>query len=91
MKTLKVIQDIRVYRSITIDSDHYLCAKVNYPTRALNKNLKISVQKKEFSKIGLLNDESRRWPYTQRVKLHLNNIKTNETDVEKESEKLQKY
>ena len=32
MKTSKVIQDIRVYRSNEIDSDHYLlCAKVNFP------------------------------------------------------------
>jgi len=32
MKTSKVIQDIRVYRSFELDSDHYLlCAKVNFP------------------------------------------------------------
>jgi hypothetical protein len=32
MKTSKVIQDIRVYRSNVIDSDHNLiCANVNFP------------------------------------------------------------
>jgi len=32
MKTSKVIQDIRVYRSNEIGSNHYLlCAKVNFP------------------------------------------------------------
>ena len=41
MKTSKVIQDIRVYRSNEIDSDHYLlCAKVNFPPRWLNKSKK---------------------------------------------------
>jgi hypothetical protein len=31
-KNSKVIQDIRIYRSKEIDSDHYLlCAKVNFP------------------------------------------------------------
>jgi len=37
-----------------------------------------------FFKVRLLNDESIRWLYTQRVKLHLNNKKKNETDIEKE-------
>jgi hypothetical protein len=47
MKTLKVTQNIQVYRSIAIDRDHYLlCAKIHFPTRGLNKNLKNSVQKK---------------------------------------------
>jgi len=40
MKTSKVIQDIRVYRSNEIDSDHYLCIKVNFPPRWLNKSNK---------------------------------------------------
>jgi hypothetical protein len=32
VNTWKVIQDIRLYRSIELDSDHYLlCAKVNFP------------------------------------------------------------
>ena len=35
------------------------------------------------------NVESIRWLYTQRVKLHLNNKKENETDIEKEWENLQ--
>ena len=43
MKTSKVIQDIRVYRSNKIDSDHYLLwAKVNFPPRCLNKSNKSS-------------------------------------------------
>jgi hypothetical protein len=39
--------------------------------------------------IKLLNDESVRWLYTERVKFHLNNMKENETDIEKEWENLQ--
>jgi len=43
MKTSKVIQDNRVYRSNEIDNDHYLlCAKVNFPTRWLKKSSKNS-------------------------------------------------
>jgi len=37
----------------------------------------------------LLNDESIRWLYTQRVKLHLNNTKENEIDIEREWKTLQ--
>jgi hypothetical protein len=37
----------------------------------------------EIFKIRILNDESIRWQCKQRVKLHLNNIKTKETGVEK--------
>jgi len=37
----------------------------------------------------LPNDESIRWLYTQRVKLHLNNTKENETGIEKEWKNLQ--
>jgi hypothetical protein len=41
MRTSKVVQDIRVYRSIELDIGHYLlCAKVNFPPRWLNKNKK---------------------------------------------------
>jgi len=40
-------------------------------------------------KVRLLNDESIRWVYTQRVKLHLNNTKENEIDIEKEWKNLQ--
>jgi hypothetical protein len=55
MKTLKVIQGTRVYRSIALDSDHYLlCAKVSFPTRGLNKNLKSFNTAKRISKIRLL-------------------------------------
>jgi len=39
-------------------------------------------------KVRLLNDENIRWLYTQRVKLHLNNTKENETDIEKEWKNL---
>jgi len=39
MKTSKVIQDIRVYRSNEIGSGLYLlCAKVNFPPLWLNKS-----------------------------------------------------
>ena len=91
MKTSKVIQDIRVYRSNEIDSDHYLlCAKVNFPPQWLNKsNKKTPLQQEEFFKVRLLNDESIRWLYTQRVKRHLCNTKENKTDVEKERKNLQ--
>jgi len=75
MKTSNVIQHIRVYRSNKIDSDHYLlCAKLNFPPRWLNKsNKKAPLKQEEFFKVRLLNDESIKWLYTQRVKLHLNN------------------
>src|SRR5215469_5197208 len=91
MKTSKVIQDIRVYRSNEIDSDHYLlCAKVNFPTRWLNKSTKkVPLKQEEFFKVRLLNDESIIWLYTQRVKLHVNNTKENEIDIEKEWKTLQ--
>jgi len=91
MKTSKVIQDIRLYRSNEIDSDHYLlCAKVNFPPWRLNKsNKKAPLKQEEFFKVRLLNDESIRWLYTQRGKLHLNNTKENETDIEKEWKNLQ--
>jgi len=38
----------------------------------------------------LLNDESISWLYTQRVKIHLNNTKENEIDIDREWENLQK-
>ena len=47
------------------------------------------LKQEEFFKVRLLNDESIRWLYTQRVKLHLNNTKENETDIEKEWKNLQ--
>jgi len=48
MKTSKVIQYIRVYRSNEIDSDHYLlCTKVNFPPRWLNKSKKKAPLKQE--------------------------------------------
>ena len=43
----------------------------------------------KFFKVRLLNDESIGWLYTQRVKLHLNNTKENEIDIEKEWKNLQ--
>ena len=91
MKTSKVIQDIRVYRSNEIDSDHYLlCAKVNFPPRWLNKSSKkVPLKQGTFLKIRLIYDESIRWLYTQRVKLHLNNTKENEIDIEREWKTLQ--
>ena len=42
------------------------------------------LKQEEFFKVRLLNDESIRWLYTKRVKLHLNNTKENEIDIEKE-------
>jgi hypothetical protein len=91
MKTSKVIQDIRVYRSNVIGSDHHLlCAEVNFPPRCLNKsNKKTQLKQEEFFKVRLLSDESIRWLYTQRVKLHLSNTKEDEIDIEKEWKNLQ--
>jgi hypothetical protein len=91
MKNSKVIKDIRVYRSKEIYSDHYLlCAKVNFPPRWLNKNTKnVPLKQEKFFKVRLLNDESIRWLYTQRVKLHLNNTKENEIDIDREWKTLQ--
>ena len=93
MKTSKVIQDIRVYRINERGGDNYvLCAKVNFPPRCLNKNnKKIPLKQEEFFKVRLLNDESIRWLYTQRVKLHLSNTKEDEIDIEKEKKKLTKH
>jgi hypothetical protein len=68
-------------------NDYLLCAKVDFPPRWLNK--KVPSNQEEFFKITLLNYESIRWLYMQRVKFHLNNIKGNETDIEKEWENLQ--
>ena len=49
MKISKVLQDIRVYRSNEIHSGHYLCAKVNFPPRWLNKsNKKAPLKLEEF-------------------------------------------
>ena len=91
MKTSKVMQDIRIYRSNQIGSDHYLlCAKVNFPPRWLNKsNKKTPLKQDEFFKVRLLNDESIRWLYTQRVKLHLSSTKEVEIDIQKEWKNLQ--
>ncbi|GFG36537.1 hypothetical protein Cfor_09350 [Coptotermes formosanus] len=91
MKNAKVIQDIRTYKSNEVDSDHYLLrAKVNFPPRWLNKGNKSTPPKQEeFFKVRLFNDESTRWLYTQRVKLHLNNTMENEIGIEKEWENLQ--
>ena len=61
--------------------------KINFPPRWLNKNNKNApLKQEEFFKVRLLYDESIRWLYTQ---LHLNNIKENETDSEKEWKNLQ--
>jgi hypothetical protein len=68
IKASKIIHDIRVYRSIELDTDHYLlCAKVDFPPQWLNKNInkKVLSNQEEFFKIRLLNDERIRWLYTQ--------------------------
>jgi hypothetical protein len=58
--------------------------KVNFPPRWLNKSDKKGpLKQEEFLKERLLNDKSIRWLYVQRVKLHINNTKENETDIEK--------
>jgi len=69
-----------------------LRAKVNFPPRCLNKgNKKAPLKQEESFKVRLLNDESIRWLYIQRVKLHLNNTKENETDIEKEWKTYKSY
>jgi len=50
---------------------------------------KAPLKREEFFKVRLLNGESRRWLYTQRVKFHLNNTKENEIYIEKEWKNLQ--
>ena len=56
----------------------------------LNKgNKKVPLKQEEFFKVRLLSDESIRWLYIQRVKLHLKNTKENEIDIEKELKNLQ--
>jgi len=49
---------------------------------------KTPLKPEEFFKVRLLNDDSIRWLYTQRVKLHLSNTKENEIDIEKERKNL---
>jgi hypothetical protein len=51
-------------------------------------NKKTPLQQEEFFKVRLLNDESIKWLYRQRVKLRLNNTKENEIDIEKEWKNL---
>jgi hypothetical protein len=59
MITSKVIQDIRVYRNIELDTNHHLlCAKVNFAPQWVHKKQKKISVKQEFLKIRLLNDES---------------------------------
>jgi hypothetical protein len=90
IKTSKLIKHIRVYISLEIESDHYLlCAKVNFPSRWLNKK-NVSVRQVEIFKMRLF-DDSRRWKVKQRVKLHLNNINKKETDVEKNCKSSKTY
>jgi transketolase len=75
----------------TLDSDHYLlCAKVNFLPRWLNKgNKKAPLKQEEFFKVRLLNGESIRWLYTQRVKPHLKTIQRKMKHIEKEWKTLQ--
>ena len=89
MKTSKVIQDIRVYRSFELDSDHYLlCAKVNFPPWWLNNNIKkVPVKQEEFFKIRHLNNKNK--VVLQGAELYAKNVVINETDVERERENLQ--
>ena len=56
----------------------------------LNKGKKKApVKQEELFKVRLLQDESIRRLYTQRVKLHLNTAKKNEMDIEEEWKNLQ--
>jgi hypothetical protein len=45
---------------------------------------KTPLKQEEFFKVRLLTDESIRWLYTQRLKLHLKITKENEFDIEKD-------
>ena len=74
-----------------MELDHLLThSDLTYPEVSSNKgNKKAPLKQEEFFKVRLLNDESIRWLYTQRVKLHLNNTKENEVDTEKEWKNLQ--
>jgi hypothetical protein len=64
--------------------------KSNFPPRWLNgSNKKTPTKQDEFFKVRLLNDESIRWLYTQRVKLHLSSTKEDEIDIEKEWKNIQ--
>ena len=64
--------------------------KSNFPPRCLNEsNIKTPSKQDEFFKVRLLNDESIRWLYTQRVKLHLSSTKEDEIDIEKEWKNIQ--
>ena len=90
-KMAKIIQNIRVYRGIELNTDHYLLGvKVEFPPRWLNKKSKnqIATKPDEFYKTNLLNDESTKWLYEQRIKFHMNKIEENSEDIEKEWKNL---
>jgi len=71
IKTSNLIQDITVYRSNEIDSEHYLlCAKINFPPQWLNKGNKKPFKAVKIFKVRLLNDDSIRWLYTQRDRFY---------------------
>jgi len=55
----------------------------------VKRALKFPLKQEIFFKVRLLNDESIRWHYTQRVKTHLHNTKENEIDIESEWKTLQ--
>lgn len=88
MKTSKLKQDMRVYRSTELERSHYLiCAEVNCPHRWLNKKKKVSVRQEFFK--NKTSKRKQKWRYRQTAKRHLNNIKIHKTDVQKEWENLQ--
>jgi len=66
--------------------------KSKFSPRWLNEgNKKAPLKQEELFKVRLLNDESIRWLYTQRAKLHLISTKENETDIEKEWKTYKTY
>jgi hypothetical protein len=90
-KAAKIIQDIRVHRGMELDTDQYLLyAKVEFPPIWLNKSRskRILLKPEEFFKIRHIKDESVKWLYQQRVKIHLSNIPENYTDIEEEWKNL---
>ena len=64
--------------------------KENFPPQWLKKGKKKApIKQEELFKVRLLQHESIRCLYTQRVKLHLNTTKKNEIDFEEEWKNLQ--
>jgi hypothetical protein len=83
--------DIRAFRGLEIDSNHYLVqAKQRFPQRwysTSNNNIRKPLEDNLFYKLKLLSDSSIQWLFQQRINSQMENIDIN-NDTEKEWENL---